>query len=75
MTTTFILFGLGALFGAGGMAFFISPRIVEIANRASADRIARIKADKANGVLRRELFELRATYEPTRNHGYGATHG
>lgn len=31
--------------------------------------------DRANGVLRRELFELRATYEPTRDHGYGAPRG
>lgn len=70
------------LFAAGGVllgfmlcALYVSPRIVQMANSASADRIARTKADKANGVLRRELAELRAQYEPTRDHGYGRSNG
>ena len=60
-------FILASLFAAG--------KIADIVSEAAGNRMTLQRLDKANGVLRRELFELRATYEPTRNHGYGATHG
>lgn len=31
--------------------------------------------DRANGVLRRELAELRLAHEAPRDHGYGQPHG
>ncbi len=48
-----------------------------------ADRVTDVHAanqratalERANGVLRRELAELRLAHEAPRNHGYGATDG
>ena len=64
-------------FGCGGMfvAWFAKRHLAHIANLTSAARLKHQAALKANGILRRELFELRAQYEPTRDHGYGRSNG
>lgn len=60
-------FILGAIMAAGGRADAVTD--LHAVNQRATD------LDRANGVLRRELTELRATYEPTRDHGYGQSHG
>lgn len=57
---------LGAIMSAGGRA--------DATTTASAAQLRAESLERANGVLRRELAELRATEAP-RNHGYGQAHG
>lgn len=60
-------FIVGAIMAAGARADAVTD--AHAANRRAAD------LDRANGVLRRELAELRAAHETPRNHGYGASNG
>lgn len=60
-------FILASLFAAG--------KIADIVSEAAGNRMALQRTVKANGVLRRELAELRAAHEAPRDHGYGASNG
>lgn len=60
-------FVVGAMLAAGGRADAVTD-LHAISQHAAG-------MDRANGVLRRELAELRAIHEAPRNHGYGASNG
>lgn len=60
-------FVFAGVFAAGKRADLITT------NSAAHQRAEGL--ERANGVLRRELAELRLGQEAPRDHGYGATHG
>ncbi len=60
-------FIIGAIMAAGGRADATTD--AHLANRRATD------LDRANGILRRELAELRLAHEAPRDHGYGLPRG
>lgn len=65
---------IGTCFGAVIVGLFASAGRADATTTASADRERANSLERANGVLRRELAELRITEAP-RDHGYGVPHG
>ena len=65
----------GAIIGFIICAMLVAASDADLRMTAGAANSRAIQLERANGVLRRELTELRATYEPTRDHGYGKTNG
>lgn len=63
-----------AIGGFVGLVIF-HPILMRLREESNAYYLQTVKITRANGVLRRELAELRAAHEAPRNHGYGSSHG
>ena len=70
----FLCVSLGFCAGFVFAGFFIAGKHADNVTDVHAARERATALERANGVLRRELAELRATEAP-RDHGYGLTDG
>lgn len=70
----FLCVSLGFCAGFVFAGFFIGGKRADEITDTFAARERATSLERANGVLRRELAELRATEAP-RDHGYGLTNG
>lgn len=71
----FICLSAGACIGYVLNGFLSAGTRADLVTNAGAANRRADALNKANGVLRRELAELRLAHEAPRDHGYGATHG
>lgn len=71
----FICLSIGACVGLLVASILSAGARADLMTTCSAVRERADSLDRANGVLRRELAELRLTHEAPRDHGYGAAHG
>lgn len=71
----FLCLVAGATLGFVLTAILTAGARTDMSTSESAARLRADALDRANGVLRRELAELRLAHEAPRDHGYGHTHG
>lgn len=72
----FLCLSIGASIGVVVAGMLAAAKRGDEVTTASAAILRAESLERANGVLRRELAELRLTHEAPRDHGYGApVHG